>query len=260
MALKGLIIRRPWIDLILSGQKTWEMRSQATSSRGLVALIEKGSGNVVGVARLDGSLPPIRPSDMPLHFAKHRVPQQLVEEPGFNWLTPWVVTDARRLDNPIPYCHKSGAVIWVALEPGVETAVRNAVSGQNAVVPIVRSAIRLAEKAAINGVRHPSEGIRIPLTGGNIRNSHFYLRAVRHLLPRDAIGGSNKSAAGQPISVSFAPGQTIETDIDGEKMIFRDRAAVRAFFDVVRPQEGDHVLFRRLSERRFAASLERAEQ
>ncbi len=29
--LKGLIIRQPWIDLILSGKKTWEMRSKANS-------------------------------------------------------------------------------------------------------------------------------------------------------------------------------------------------------------------------------------
>jgi len=45
--IKGLIIDTPHIDNILSGQKTWEMRSTQTKQRGLVALIRKGSGTVV---------------------------------------------------------------------------------------------------------------------------------------------------------------------------------------------------------------------
>lgn len=123
MALKGLIIRQPWIGLILSGQKTWEMRSRGTAVRGPIALIEKGSGAVVGVAELSASLPPLRASDMGANFDKHRIPQNLVDEPGYNWLTPWVIGNARRLDRPVPYRHKSGAVIWVDLDPDVEAAV-----------------------------------------------------------------------------------------------------------------------------------------
>ncbi|MBD8246954.1 ASCH domain-containing protein [Xanthomonas campestris] len=45
--MKGLVIDEPWISLILSGQKTWEMRSRATSIRGRIALIKKGSGTEV---------------------------------------------------------------------------------------------------------------------------------------------------------------------------------------------------------------------
>lgn len=126
MALKGLIIRQPWIDLILSGQKTWEMRSRGTTVRGPIALIEKGTGTVVGLANLEDSLPPLPPGNMPAHFQKHRVPQDLVEAPGFNWLTPWVVTQARRLGRPVHYRHKSGAVIWVELDPEVVAAVLGA--------------------------------------------------------------------------------------------------------------------------------------
>ena len=31
---KALIVDQPWIDLILSGRKTWEMRGTSTSFRG----------------------------------------------------------------------------------------------------------------------------------------------------------------------------------------------------------------------------------
>lgn len=39
----ALIIREPWIDLVLSGQKSWELRSRSTEKRGLIGLIRKGA-------------------------------------------------------------------------------------------------------------------------------------------------------------------------------------------------------------------------
>jgi hypothetical protein len=49
---KALIISEPWIDYILEGTKTWEMRSSGVSHRGWFGLIKKGTGAVHGVARL----------------------------------------------------------------------------------------------------------------------------------------------------------------------------------------------------------------
>lgn len=82
---------------------------------------------------------------------------------------------------------------------------------------------------------------RISLTAGNLRNAHIYLRGARHLLPEDAIGGSNADAAGTPLTVKFVPGSTIKTDIAGDKMIFRNRAAVRQFFERSGAGAGDAV-------------------
>ena len=45
---RGLIIKQPWIELILSGKKTWEMRSRPTHIRGKIGLIEQGTGLIVG--------------------------------------------------------------------------------------------------------------------------------------------------------------------------------------------------------------------
>ena len=48
--MHGLIIREPWIGYILSGAKTWEMRTTPTLRRERIGLIRKGTGLVIGVA------------------------------------------------------------------------------------------------------------------------------------------------------------------------------------------------------------------
>ncbi len=81
---------------------------------------------------------------------------------------------------------------------------------------------------------------RVIVTGGNIRNNHFYLPL--DFFPDEAIGGRNKSeAAARTISVTFRPGRTIETEIDRTKRIFRARSAVGEFFAKTGIGEGDKV-------------------
>ncbi len=257
MALKGLIIRQPWIEMILDGTKTWEMRSERTALRGPIALIEKGSGLVVGTATLSDSLPPLSPEDMGACRTNHRIPAEISGEVGFKWFTPWVLTEVRRLARPVPYVHRSGAVIWVELDADVEITVRShSQTDPSPALPIAKE----PPAAAVGPLPTPGysasrTGVHIQLTGGNIRNGHFYLRVARSLLPVNAIGGANKSAAGWPVTLNFASGETVETDIDGEKMIFRERAAVRRFFERVKPREGDRLLLERTAERHFRVSL-----
>ena len=50
--LSAIPIREPWIDMILDGLKTWEIRSKFTKKIGPVALIRSKSGTVVGTANL----------------------------------------------------------------------------------------------------------------------------------------------------------------------------------------------------------------
>jgi hypothetical protein len=44
----GLLVKQPWIDLILRGVKTWELRGSRTKASGRIALIQSGTGTVVG--------------------------------------------------------------------------------------------------------------------------------------------------------------------------------------------------------------------
>lgn len=123
MALKGLVIDQPWIELILAGEKIWEMRSRSTRMRGPIALIEKGTGTVVGLAELADSLPALSRFEMQRTVAKHRIPTSLSAQPDFKWFSPWVLRNVRRLSVPVPYDHPAGAVIWVNLSPAEEQAV-----------------------------------------------------------------------------------------------------------------------------------------
>jgi hypothetical protein len=123
--MKALTIKEPWISLILSGKKTWELRSRDTRVRGRIALIRKGSGTVVGVADLTATLPNLSRSDLKTNVAKHQVPQREIGL-DFRWNVAWVLEGARPLREPVPYQHPPGAVIWVNLPPEVAAAVQRA--------------------------------------------------------------------------------------------------------------------------------------
>jgi hypothetical protein len=125
--MKGLIIREPWIDLILNGQKTWELRTQPTSIRGQIALIRAGSRQIDGIASLVDVLPALSLSDLADSFEFHRIPadrREAIIEAG--WLTPWVLLDARRFSTPVPFTRPSGPVTWVDLDAEAAQAAQSA--------------------------------------------------------------------------------------------------------------------------------------
>jgi len=252
--MKGLIIDEPWIGLILLGKKTWEMRKTACHYRGRIALIRKGSGRIVGTADVINSLPSLDKAEAYAGAeSKHCIPpsrQELAFSDG--WRTPWVLSDAHPLNTPVPYKHPSGAVIWVNLDPDVQMAVE---AQSSVAVPSSEAkrppAVTLAETLetpscvrATTTEQTQGSSVRpatvriITVTGGNIRNSHFYLPL--DFFPHDAIGGSNRSeTAARTISVTFSPGEMVETDIDRTKRILRARSAVGDFFERASVCEGD---------------------
>jgi hypothetical protein len=120
---QALIIDEPWIGHIMAGRKTWEMRSRRTTKRGPVGLVRKGSGQIVAVANIVDSLPPLSPTQMAASFDEHRIPQAMVETASYKWFTPWVLGNVRVLEQPVSYRHPSGAVTWVDLAPDVQAAL-----------------------------------------------------------------------------------------------------------------------------------------
>ena len=124
--MKALIVDEPWISAILRGEKTWEMRKGNCRVRGQVALIRKGSGQVVGVADVVDSRPALATrAEYAAAEQHHQIPADRQERAfGDGWRTPWVLANARPFRHAVRYKHPSGAVIWVNLEPDVAAQVQ----------------------------------------------------------------------------------------------------------------------------------------
>lgn len=113
---RGLVIQQPWVGMIADGKKSWEMRTRQTRLRGWIALLEQGSGQIVGVAYLKASLPKLRLNVHHLHYRNHRVKPDLSKKSyAGKYLFPWVLHKAIRLPKPMKYKHPNGAVTWVKL-------------------------------------------------------------------------------------------------------------------------------------------------
>lgn len=120
MITKALVIDEPWISKILGRQKTWEMRSGNSRFRGLFGLVRKGSGKVVGIARLNSVSGPHSNQELCDTISLHQVDRSIFEQPGYKWRYAWELTDIITLDREVSYVHKNGAVTWVELD---ETAI-----------------------------------------------------------------------------------------------------------------------------------------
>jgi len=112
---KGLLIKEPWISYILQQQKTWEIRRSHSHIRGTVGLIKSGSGLILGSAQLVDSFP-LTEILYTLNIHKHRIEHLSFDELPYKNPHVWVFDKATIFDNPIPYTHKKGAVIWVNLD------------------------------------------------------------------------------------------------------------------------------------------------
>jgi hypothetical protein len=85
--------------------------------------------------------------------------------------------------------------------------------------------------------------VEIKLTGGNIRNNHIYLTRVMDMFPNEYVGGSKKSeCAPSLLRLDVGQEKTFDTDIAGDKKIFRSREALKAFFENFDVVEGDFLV------------------
>lgn len=99
------------------------MRSARTNRRGPIALIEKGSGQVVGVAELVDVKGPFSNVEMATNEASHQIPPEIYGASNYKWYYAWVLENAMVLPSAVPYKHKSGAVIWVQLDEQTQQGI-----------------------------------------------------------------------------------------------------------------------------------------
>jgi hypothetical protein len=124
--LKGLILKEPWIDLILTGEKVWEIRGSNTKIRGTIALIKSGSGSVVGLCDLKDVVGPLSLSKFRRSKSFHAIPSnQLKNGLPYQNTYAWVLDNTICLRKPVSYRHPRGAVIWVNLPNTVIKQIYN---------------------------------------------------------------------------------------------------------------------------------------
>jgi hypothetical protein len=111
MIKKGLYIKKPWTDLILSGQKIWEIRGSHTHIRERIFIIESKTSLVVGECTIIDSI--ALSSEQFLNTVSKHCVNQDVKEIKYKKLHAWVLSEVLKYEIPIPHIHKMGTVIWV---------------------------------------------------------------------------------------------------------------------------------------------------
>ena len=121
---RGLIIKTPWIDYILNGSKSWELRTKNSKIRGRIFLIRSG-GDIEGEIHISESIGPLEPQELLSNLDKLQVSAERINEISNDRKEgykdgkdryAWVLDSPMKYSNPVPYEKKPGAVIWVNLE------------------------------------------------------------------------------------------------------------------------------------------------
>jgi hypothetical protein len=112
----GLFIKGPWIDLILEGKKTWELRSTRTAKRERIALIESGSRLIKGTCEIVGVRGALQKSTLLKNLDKHQVPRKEIEE-GLRRKSvfAWVIANPKWLHDPPAVPNLCGPIVWIDL-------------------------------------------------------------------------------------------------------------------------------------------------
>lgn len=111
--MQGLVIRPFWANKILLGEKVWEIRGSRTHKRGKIGIIISGTSKVWGTVDLVDCIPcPV--GIFNTNIDKHRI-EDLSGAFRYNQTWAWVLENPVKYDEPVPYKHPQGAVIWVKL-------------------------------------------------------------------------------------------------------------------------------------------------
>lgn len=126
----GLIIRQEPLEKILSGSKTWEMRSRRTTKRETIALIQKGAKAIYGVAEIAECLGPFTKEEMLRNEYFHGITAERLDDPEVSkYRFAWVLGSVKRLNSPVACSITSGAVTFVNLDERAVQALKVSLDG-----------------------------------------------------------------------------------------------------------------------------------
>jgi hypothetical protein len=113
--LNAVPIKAPFVDWILDGKKTWEIRSRSTKIRGRIGLIKSKSLTVVATCEIIDVIGPLTAAMIQRNF-RAKINEAPRDCMGCVGQYAWVLGDVRRIVQPVSYDHPSGAVTWVKLD------------------------------------------------------------------------------------------------------------------------------------------------
>ena len=120
---KGLVIRQPWADMIVTGEKQWEIRGFRSHFRGPIAIIAGGTGTILGTCELVNCIGPLTLECYNSHSRLRGSPDEVVDRLPYKNTYAWHIAKARQFSVSVPYVHPMGAVIWVTLSPEMRAQV-----------------------------------------------------------------------------------------------------------------------------------------
>ena len=115
MILDCLIVIKPWLDKILSGEKDMEIRGSCTHKRGTIGLIESGSGKIKGIVNISDCIE-LDKQLFDNSVDRHRITGDVWDKLPYKKKFGWILENPVRLEKPIGYKHPRGAVIWVKVD------------------------------------------------------------------------------------------------------------------------------------------------
>ena len=104
-----LIIKEKYLQKILSGKKTWEIRGSKTHKRGRIGLIQSGSGKIIGECELIDCIK----LDLDTYLKNQDKHCSENTTLTYKQTYAWVLKSPIRYTSPKPYTHPQGAIIWV---------------------------------------------------------------------------------------------------------------------------------------------------
>ena len=109
--IPALLIKRKYAELILSGEKTWELRKSYTHVRGPIYLL---SGNyLLGKVKLIGVLGPFTPEELREKYKYHRASYEGFLARYAKRIYAWVLKDPVKFTRPTKVRVPRGAQLWV---------------------------------------------------------------------------------------------------------------------------------------------------
>lgn len=127
----ALCILEQFAELILSGQKTWELRGSSTNRRGPVALAVSKSSHLYGEITITGCIKVAQRNPegdlIPCFGYEHQyfigweenMKKHCVREIAtitYDTVWAWTLESPLRYEEPKFYKHPKGAIVWVKLE------------------------------------------------------------------------------------------------------------------------------------------------